>query len=127
MFKVKYISELTFRPLSSDDLNFHFIPVGDSDELNTGDPITIIGFPGVGGYTPTLTTGVVSGFLADEGLIKTDAEISAGNSGGMAINQKGELIGVPTLKTTGTDYLGYIRPINLARDIIKSACPECLP
>ncbi len=67
-----------------------------------------IGNPGLGGDTPTLTRGTVSGFLLDDennlpqGWIKTDAEINPGNSGGMAINANGELIGVPTQAFTGT-------------------------
>jgi serine protease Do len=111
------------------DLSFPYLPVGNSDEVQFGDPIAVIGFPGLGGDTPTLTRGTVSGFLVDErnnldpGWFKTDAEINPGNSGGMAINSRGELIGVPTQAFTGTDVTGKIseiRPINFARSFLDA-------
>ena len=113
-----------------DGLVFPYLPVGDSDALKIGDPIAVIGFPGLGGDTPTLTRGTVSGFLLDEdnnldrGWIKTDAEINPGNSGGMAINAQGELIGVPTQAFTGADVTGKIseiRPVNIALQFIAGA------
>ncbi len=110
------------------DLTFPYIPVGSSDDLKIGDPIAVLGFPGLGGDTPTLTRGSVSGFLFDDinnldkGWIKTDAEINPGNSGGMAINSKGELIGIPTQAYTGIDITGKIseiRPIKVALDFLN--------
>jgi S1-C subfamily serine protease len=109
-------------------LVFPYVPVGNSDNLKIGDPIAVIGYPGLGGDTPTLTRGSVAGFLLDEsngleaGWIKTDAEINPGNSGGMAINASGELIGIPTQAFTGTDVTGKIseiRPINIALKFIQ--------
>jgi pSer/pThr/pTyr-binding forkhead associated (FHA) protein len=109
------------------DIIFPSIPVGNSDDLKIGDAIAVLGFPGLGGDTPTLTRGAVSGFLFDDrnnldrGWIKTDAEINPGNSGGMAINARGELIGVPTQAFTGTEVTGKIseiRPINFAQHFI---------
>jgi pSer/pThr/pTyr-binding forkhead associated (FHA) protein/S1-C subfamily serine protease len=107
---------------------FPYVPAGNSDNLKIGDPIAVIGYPGLGGDTPTLTRGTVSGFLVDAdnnlntGWIKTDAEINPGNSGGMAINANGELIGIPTQAFTGTDVTGKIseiRPINIALKFIR--------
>jgi pSer/pThr/pTyr-binding forkhead associated (FHA) protein/S1-C subfamily serine protease len=110
------------------DLTFPYITVGSSDDLKIGDPIAVLGFPGLGGDTPTLTRGSVSGFLFDDinnlnrGWIKTDAEINPGNSGGMAINSRGELIGIPTQAYTGTEISGKIseiRPIQIALDFLN--------
>jgi putative serine protease PepD len=116
------------------DLVFPFLPVGDSDAVRIGDSVTIIGYPGIGGNTPTMTIGSVSGFSPDEyndlqnGWIKTDALISWGNSGGMAVNSRGELIGVPTQFTEESmeekpldTFLGLLRPINIAVQFIGSA------
>lgn len=108
------------------DLVFPTLPIGDADTVRIGDELTVIGFPGLGGATVTLTRGTVSGFLEGEsgqprGWIKTDAEINPGNSGGMAINERGELIGVPTIVVSGTEVtgkIGVIRPINLAYPLI---------
>jgi pSer/pThr/pTyr-binding forkhead associated (FHA) protein len=127
---LKAVSLSNGDPLPS-DLVFPTIPIGDSDLLRIGDPIAIIGYPGLGGNTPTFTRGTVSGFLADDfieqerGWIKTDAEVNRGNSGGMAINAKGELIGVPTMAAVDTEVTGKIseiRPIKLA-SIVTDAIP----
>lgn len=109
-------------------LNLTAVPVGDSDIVQIGDTLSVLGFPGLGGETVTLTRGTVSGFHGQAGLarawIKTDTEINRGNSGGMAINDGGELIGIPTFVGTDvyvTGKLGYIRPINLAQPLIRLA------
>jgi S1-C subfamily serine protease len=88
-------------PIDPASLNLPTVPLGASDTLNLGDPLTIIGYPGIGGETITLTRGEVSGFTSDpaygnRAFIKTSATIAGGNSGGLASNNQGELIGVPT-------------------------------
>ena len=92
-------------------LNFVSLPIGDLDQVRLGDSIDILGFPDVGGATVTLTKGTVAGFIEDNsgrarGWIKTDAEISPGNSGGVAINLAGDLIGVPSLVSSEDRTLG---------------------
>ncbi len=118
-----------YEPLPA-NTSFPFIKVGNSDELEILEPITIIGYPGVGGNSPTAIDDEVAGFSDDDmyniknGWIKTGPIISQGNSGGMAINQKGELIGVPTqIVFNQTDKIGYIRPIKLALSMIGDFLP----
>ena len=103
------------------------LEIGDSDQVNLGDSVTILGFPGLGQDTVTLTKGTVAGFIDDtdleihRGWIKTDAEISPGNSGGVAIDEQGRLIGVPTQVYFSQDTvgeIGLVRPINLARELL---------
>jgi serine protease Do len=117
-------------------LVFPYLPVGNSDSVKIGDSVIILGFPGIGGSSPTLTSGNISGFSPDEyndltkGWLKTDALISWGNSGGMAINVFGQLIGVPTQFTEESmedrpldTFLGLLRPINLALPLIEEFLP----
>ncbi len=94
-------------PVNRASLNLPTVPLGDSDELEIGDPITIFGYPGIGGETITLTSGDVSGFTLERGVngrawIKTDATIAGGNSGGTAVDDSGLLIGVPTQGGAGS-------------------------
>lgn len=110
------------RPLPR-DLGLAAVPIADSDLVEIGDQITVLGYPGLGGETITLTRGTVAGFLED--WIKTDAETNYGNSGGAAVNAAGELVGVPTAgasEDAGVDRLpgkiGLIRPINLAKKLL---------
>ena len=110
------------------DLKLTTVPVGDSDKIQIGDEVTIIGFPGLGEGTVTLTKGSVGGFVDDSTSvgtwIKTDAEINPGNSGGMAINKDGQVIGIPTqvrYDTKVTGKIGKVRPINFAKPLTQFA------
>ncbi|MCW2851939.1 MAG: hypothetical protein JWM84_1603 [Nocardioides sp.] len=117
------------------------LPVGDSDNLHTGDEITALGYPSIGNVRATLdrpltvTRGVVSTFQADEivkterGLIDSDVRLGSGNSGGPSINDAGELIGVNTaVITAGSEDAGaitsgsaLIRPVALADEVLEIA------
>ncbi len=110
------------------------IPIGDSDAVGIGDEIIIMGYPSVGGDTITLTDGHVSGFTANPTLgshawIKTDATILGGNSGGLAANLAGELIGVPTQMGAGdTDEIVDCRVVSdTNRDGVINNDDECVP
>jgi len=124
---LKLVSGTNGQPLPS-DLKLIALPVGDSDKVEIGDTLSIIGFPGLGGDTVTLTKGSVSGFLESEGYFKTDAEINAGNSGGAAVNSEGQLVGIPSAAATAQDALpgkiGLVRPVNLARKLIDAAMAD---
>jgi len=99
--------------------------VGDSDELQVGEPTIAIG--NALGYGQSVTTGIISAInreieLQDFGskLIQTDAAINPGNSGGALLNAKGEVIGINTVKASDVtvEGIGYAIPISDASDII---------
>ncbi|AIY19583.1 FHA domain-containing protein [Pimelobacter simplex] len=123
------------------------LPLGDSDDLRTGDELTALGFPAVAHVASddgldralTVTRGVVSTFLKEAAVpgsrawIDSDIRIGSGNSGGASINTDGELIGVNSAVVTestvgdsgeGGAFTGgsaRIRPVNLTMDIIEIA------
>ncbi|MEO9322323.1 FHA domain-containing protein [Nocardioides sp. C4-1] len=117
------------------------LPIGDSDELRTGDRIIALGYPAIGnvmaqGDRPlTVTEGVVSTFQADpvvgteRGSIDSDVRLGSGNSGGPSINQAGEIIGLNTRVITAssvdagsiTQGSALIVPVNLAADVLEIA------
>jgi len=69
-----------------------------NENVILGEPLKIYGYPAIsGGYALTITDGVVSSLLLDEGLIFTSAKISHGNSGGLAVDQYGCRIGIPAM------------------------------
>lgn len=76
-----------------------------------GDSVKIYGYPVTsGGYNLTLTTGVISSF-ANDGEILTSTQIDSGNSGGLAVDQNGCWLGIPSAVVSGNyQNLGVIIP-----------------
>ncbi len=87
-----------------------------NENVQLGEPVRIFGYPAIsGGYTLTITDGVVSSFPGD-GLIVTSAKISHGNSGGLAIDKYGCMIGVPSMVSSDeAESLGVITSMDLVR------------
>lgn len=99
-------------------------PAYDSDlyckneNVKLGEPVRIYGYPSIsGGYALTITDGVVSSLLINEGLIITSAKISHGNSGGLAVDKNGCRIGIPSMVSSDeSESLGVIISNNLISD-----------
>ena len=91
-----------------------------AQQLEPGESIRILGYPGAGGLTMTLTRGSYSGMIDYEGeaYIKTDADISEGNSGGAAFDEAGVFIGVPT---AGIEQVGLLIPAGVAERFLDRA------
>lgn len=117
-----------------DDLDLPTVPVGDSGDLRAGDDVTVLGFPAVARSQDsiTVTTGVVSTIINDPQLgprseLDTDARIAPGNSGGMAINNDAQLIGIPTALVSDRSspvLSGRIRSIDAVKKLIEKAEEE---
>lgn len=89
-------------PLDPNTLNLPAIPLAQNDPA-LGERLYIFGFPGLGDGYLVMTVGNLTTIQNDtiNGLrlprwYQTDAEISPGNSGGLAVNARGEFIGIPT-------------------------------
>ena len=101
------------------------VEIGDSDSVQVGEFAMAIGNPL--DMRNTVTSGIISGVnreIEDDNgtmytLIQTDAAINAGNSGGALVNADGKLIGINTLKMSGTgiEGMGFAIPINSTLDI----------
>ena len=98
---LQIVTDMSKRRIDRSTLNLPFIHLGDSDSLELGDPLTILGYPFIGGDTITLTKGDVAGFTSSRkygarAFIKTEAIISGGASGGAALDANGLLVAIPT-------------------------------
>lgn len=105
------------KDVSGNSVIFDFyLPYNNSSDYSVGDTVTVIGYPDTGGRTITYTSGLISGFLTESGVgyIKTDADVSFGNSGGTAVDGDGNFIGIPTYVVGSYSYevLGYLFPVN---------------
>jgi rhodanese-related sulfurtransferase len=113
--------------------------LGDSRSLKIGDPIRILGFPGVvlthellnasAKVEASVTNGAVSGFKQDvqnQPVIQTDAPAAWGNSGGPVVNEKGDVVGVLTFVSLAPGPEGsivqgfnFVIPADAVRDFLK--------
>ena len=97
----------------------------DSSQAVVGEFAMAVGSPL--GLDTTVTTGIISAVnreVVSDGTkyicIQTDAAINSGNSGGALVNSEGKVIGINTLKLSGSDVegIGFAIPINSTLDII---------
>lgn len=97
----------------------------DSDEAIVGEFAMAVGSPL--GLDTTVTTGIISAVdreVESDGTtyvcIQTDAAINSGNSGGALVNSDGKVIGINTLKLSGSgvEGIGFAIPINSTQDVI---------
>ncbi len=93
------------------------VEIGTATTLRLGDQVRVLGYPAIGGSTVTVTSGTISGFVspvtaADGGWVKSDAAISGGSSGGLAVDDDGLLIGIPTRVGTGDGPITDCRVLN---------------
>ena len=108
--------------------NMTVAEIGTSADLSIGETVVAIGNPGGTVLANTVTAGVVSAldrdvsannFTRDVKTIQHDAAINPGNSGGGLFDADGKLVGINTLKMTGSVYssssyegLGFAIPID---------------
>jgi S1-C subfamily serine protease len=114
------------------------VTVGNSSDLQVGDPVVAIGNALDLKGPPTVTQGIVSALdrsisASDSGtgtteslngLVQTDAPINPGNSGGPLVNADSEVIGMDTAAATGSSTqsatdIGFAIPINEAIGIAQ--------
>ena len=107
--------------------------LGDSDLVETGDDIFIVGAPY--GLSNTLTVGRVSarrpdeargGILSINEFLQTDAVINPGNSGSPVFNQAGEVVGIVSSVAGDTGEfqgIGFAATINTARTLLLDRDP----
>ena len=93
------------QPLAADRLDLPSVSLA-AESPRRGDYVALFGYPGIADGYLLFTEGVVTtirnGTLNDRRLpewYQTDAEIAPGNSGGLAVNASGEMVGIPTRVT----------------------------
>ena len=113
------------------------VTVKNSEEVNIGDNIVLIGNPM--GYGFSATTGTVSvpsevasveqpnGPSYDNRLIRVDAPVNGGNSGGGMFDIEGNLIGIVKAKIVkeGIENIGFIIPSNVAYALGMNIIQNC--
>ena len=124
-----------------------YLPLGDSDAVEPGRPVKVLGFPfgrqvEVGkradaGVVPevTVTAGSLSAARANEQgetrFLQTDATVNPGNSGGPMLDEDGYVVGVVRMKLARdatSQGAGFSVPVNVVKDFLEaSSLLEQLP
>jgi S1-C subfamily serine protease len=107
--------------------------LGDSEKVEVGDEVFVVGAPLGMGHT--LTVGHISarrnpntvyGGMSRSEFFQTDATINQGNSGGPMFNMAGEVIGIVShilSKSGGSEGLGFVVTSDMARRILLERNP----
>jgi Do/DeqQ family serine protease len=132
-FKAKLVgsdpsTDLALLKIEGED--FHFIPWGNSDELQVGEWVLAVGNPF--NLTSSVTAGIVSakgkniGIIQDqyrmESFIQTDAAVNRGNSGGALVDISGNLVGINTAiisPSGGYAGISFAVPVTIVEKVVK--------
>ena len=120
------------QPVNPASLHLPYLALGQVASLQLDQAVTVLGFPGVAGSNSiTVTSGVISTFVPDplkhvndpRFELETTARVAHGNSGGAAIDDSGQLIGVPSLAIPGegSDVSWRLRSVAEAMPLIAAA------
>ena len=109
------------------------VPVGDSDKVEVGDQIFVVGAPyGIG---QTLSAGHVSGrhqldrkteSSGGVEFLQTDAAVNTGNSGSPIFNMGGEVVGIVSTimsRSGGSEGLAFAAASNTAKRLLLERRP----
>ncbi|MGH3257201.1 MAG: trypsin-like peptidase domain-containing protein [Streptosporangiaceae bacterium] len=129
---VQIYATVSGQPINPDSLHLPYFALGNDDAVQLDQTVTILGFPGVAeSDSISVTSGVISTFVPDPlGIVndprfelETTARVAHGNSGGAAINDAGQLIGVPSEEVTGEggDISWRLRSVAQAIPLIDAA------
>ena len=115
------------------------IPLGDSDAVHVGESIWSVGYPAVASSTDeviggwlsrdsdleaTFNPGTITAIkrnVANLPVFQSNVAIYRGNSGGPAVNGKGEVIGISTWGHTNAEQIKFLVPVNVARQLLVEA------
>ncbi len=109
--------------------DFPIAEFGNSDELRVGDPVAAIGNPLGAAYAGTMTNGIVSGIdrsIQKNGhtmtLLQTNAALNEGSSGGALLNERGQVVGITSMKIMSMLYatvegIGFAIPSATVKEV----------
>lgn len=126
-------ADLALLRLEKTPENLSFAPLGDSNQMEIGDRIFIIGAPrnfdhtlSVGYISAKRSANMFSGSQEGYEYFQTDAAIDVGNSGGPMFNMNGEVVGIVSqfFSLSGSSAaLGLALASNTARELLLERKP----
>lgn len=101
------------------------VKLGNSNRIKVGESVYAIGYPEsftLGSQDSTFTQGIISKVAYEvEGVnyIQSTVDITNGNSGGVLVNSKGQVIGITTagIRLGSANYMNMSVPINTMKSV----------
>jgi hypothetical protein len=106
-----------------------FIPLA-TGRPRVGEEIMVLGYPRgdvIGFDDLTVTRGIVSRVLLDQGLLQFDASVNPGNSGGPVLNNRGEAVGIVVGGIRGAAGINFAVLSEVAQDVARLALQSFAP
>tara|TARA_R110002049_G_scaffold177616_3_gene344814 strand:+ start:867 stop:1907 length:1041 start_codon:yes stop_codon:yes gene_type:complete len=99
------------------ETNTPSLPLGNSDNVQTGETVFAVGNPQ--GLEGTFSQGIISSVrnVRSDKILQITAPISPGSSGGPVLNQNGEVIGVSVATFRSGQNLNFAIPTNYIRNL----------
>jgi len=121
-----------------DGNNLPTVKLGNSDDVHVGEPLMVVGYPGVAmnsemigkqsELVPSVTDGHVSAVKVDykgTPVLQSDAAVTHGNSGGPAFDPDGKAVGIATyVNEKEVAGFNFFVPINTALEFVRQAGAE---
>lgn len=113
-------------------LTLPYLSLADIDDIHVGEDVLAVGTPLTLSLKHTFTKGIVSalnrtlkvsGFSGEslmQNLIQHDASLNPGNSGGPLLNNRGEVVGINTLKISGGEGIGFAIPVKSIASVLNN-------
>ncbi|HJQ37579.1 MAG TPA: trypsin-like peptidase domain-containing protein [Thermoanaerobaculia bacterium] len=119
--------------------NLPSLPLGNSEATRVGESIWSVGYPAVASSTDdviggwlsresdleaTFNPGTITAIkrnVANSPVFQSNVAIYFGNSGGPAVNKKGEVIGISTWGHKNAEQIKFLVPINVAKQFLAEA------
>lgn len=106
--------------------NLSPLALGDSDALQSGDEVLVIGYPladALGTYDVTVTKGIISALRPQAGpgatsLIQVDAAMNPGVSGGPVLNLSGQVVGIAVSGLFRAENVNFAGPVNAMKALL---------
>lgn len=113
-------SEKDIAILGVDSVEFPYLTMIEED-ISIGEDVYAIGAPKSMAYT--LTKGIISSKerkIDNSTYIQMDAAINEGNSGGPLLNNKGQVLGMNTMKIVDSEGIGLAIPVQIISEYLVS-------